>query len=490
MRCSALLWRIKTYDLLKSPSWDIQSKAILQHLAKDSIPFKKYCPLLQKYLLFTLSIKSFPKIQKEFISTGLTLSRRVWPKRCSYKTIFFDILMVEIPKIKHLIKKLLDKFEIKLFSILAHLLNLINRNSIWLVGEREDTAQENGLYFYKYLNRNKKNELAYYIINKKCDQYKSVKNVGKIVQFNSFKHKLLFCASTYYATSHNHYCIPKTKFRNTRYSLHKGLKNIFLDHGITYADVSEFYGKQNSGIDLFICGAKPEEDYVLDKFGYKLNEVAYTGFARFDGLHNFKTKKQILVMPTWRRDIYNLKNHFENEKELFFKNSLYYKVFQSLFTNVNLLELLEEYSYQLVFYPHYEIQDYLKHFTTTHDSIKIASKDDYIVQDLLKSASLLITDTSSVHFDFAYMYKPVIYYKFDKDTFTNTHLPEGYFKHEKMGFGEVIVEEERLINLIKKHLQNDCKMDEQYRNRVKDFYPLYDANNCERIYNSIVDNYE
>ena len=80
-----------------------------------------------------------------------------------------------------------------------------------------------------------------------------------------------------------------------------------------------------------------------------------------------------------------------------------------------------------------------------NNSIIIAHKDDYDVQDLLIRSSVLVTDYSSVFFDFAYMGKPVIYYQFDEDEFRKNHYQEGYFSYREHGFGRVLkYENERL----------------------------------------------
>ena len=487
LRCSSLLWRIKTYDLLQSDSWDIQIQTILKHFRNNTIPIKKYCPPLSTYLKFTLKSKLSLNFKRELISIGILLTRNIWVNRCSYRFLPFDIIKVELSKIKNIITKVLNKVEFNFYVLIAKIYKVILKTPIWLVGERGNSAQENGLYFYKYLKVNKPHEKAYYIIDKSTEQFKNLAGLPSIINFNSFKHKLLFCAASYYVTSHNHYCFPIFSVGKRRYPKPRLLKNIFLDHGITYADVSQFYGKENSGIDLFICGAKPEEDYVRENFGYSKNEIAYTGFARFDGLHEFEFKKQILVMPTWRREIYDFNNKSEPQKEVLFKNSEYYKTFQSLISNKALLILLEKYNYRLIFYPHYEIQNFIHYFSSDHINVTIATKDKFDVQSLLKGSSLLITDTSSVHFDFAYMYKPSIYFRFDKQKFNSHHLPEGYFKFDSMGFGEVIETEISLINLIKRYLQDDCKINDKYLDRVKHFYPLHDRENCKRIYHSIID---
>ena len=102
-------------------------------------------------------------------------------------------------------------------------------------------------------------------------------------------------------------------------------------------------------------------------------------------------------------------------------------------------------------------------------------------QDLFNNSSLLITDYSSVSFDFSYIKKPIIYYQYANDYNFN----ERYFDYETMGFGEIVKLEDDLINLIKEYLENNCEMKEKYFSRVVDFYKFLDRNNSKRVYDFI-----
>jgi len=486
LRLFAVLWRINSYNLLESPSWQEQEKIIVSYLKKDVIPLQRLNPVMYRYLVFIFSFDLPKNIKKELIKIGLKLSRSTWLTKTSYISFPFDTGKILWPGIKNRIRAWFGKIEVSLYMQLSLIYKFFYQKHIWLIGERNKTAEENGYYFYKFIKENYPNEKAYYIIDPACPQYRNVKEYGTILKYNGFKHRLLFFACKYYVTTHNHYCFPTSQISKKRISLPSSALNVFLDHGITYADVSEFYGKMNSNIDLFICGAAPEFDYVRKKFGYDPREVVYTGFARFDGLHDIKVKKQILLMPTWRRDLYDLKNRTKESIERVFKKSEYYKTIQSLINNNKLIELLNKYDYQLVFYPHFEIQRYLKYFSINNSRVLIASKEDYSVQKLLKESALLIVDTSSVNFDFAYMFKPLIYYFFDRDYFIKNHLKPGYFNHTDMGFGEVIEQENELIELIGEYLKGKCKIKPIYKNRAESFFILHDKKNCERIYNSII----
>ena len=54
-----------------------------------------------------------------------------------------------------------------------------------------------------------------------------------------------------------------------------------------------------------------------------------------------------------------------------------------------------------------------------------------------------------------------------------------------MGFGDVISKEETLIDEIVNLIDDDCKMDEKYINRVESFFKYTDKNNCKRVYDWI-----
>ena len=108
---------------------------------------------------------------------------------------------------------------------------------------------------------------------------------------------------------------------------------------------------------------------------------------------------------------------------------------------------------------------------------------NYDVQTLLKESNLLVTDYSSVFFDFAYMRKPVVYYHPDK---LPPHYDEGGFFYDTMGFGEIEKEENALVDLLVGYMEKNCEMKEFYQNRANDFFAYADHKSCERIYESLL----
>ena len=144
-----------------------------------------------------------------------------------------------------------------------------------------------------------------------------------------------------------------------------------------------------------------------------------------------------------------------------------------------LIETCEQYDYKIVFKPHPLVYKFIDLFDT-NEYVSIDNNGTY--QEIFRNSDLLITDYSSVAFDFSYMKKPVIYYQYAKDY----NFKEGYFKYKTMGFGEVIEKEDELIELIEYYLKNNCEMKDMYRKRVDTFYKYNDQNNCKRVYDAIL----
>ena len=102
---------------------------------------------------------------------------------------------------------------------------------------------------------------------------------------------------------------------------------------------------------------------------------------------------------------------------------------------------------------------------------------------------MVITDYSSAVFDAVYLYKPVIYTQFDKDSFfSGEHLfQKGYFDYERDGFGEVEYTYEATVNRIIEYMKTGCQMKPVYRERADRFFVYRDRNNCQRVYDKIVE---
>lgn len=352
-------------------------------------------------------------------------------------------------------------------------------NNVWIVTERPEQARDNGYCLYQYLREKQQDQDVYYIIDKKAVDYKKIKDYGNIIQFDSWKHFFYYCLSKVHISAHVSGCCPSDSPICRRIKRVLGIKDVFIPHGVSYG-VSEFCLKKYAKIDLFICSGEPEYRNVLGNYGYSEEEVVCTGFPRLDMWHDIEVNpKQIVLMPTWRL-------YLAQDKNTVFQNTAYFMAYQSLIQNKELSIFLQKNDLKLIFYLHNNMRKYVDFFETSCSNIEVVYRDDmYDIQELLKSSALLITDYSSVHFDFAYMNKPVIYYQFDKKEFFERQYQKSSFDAEKDGFGPVAYDNEQLLKeLICSH-ERSFRMEENYYKRMRKFYKHYDTYNCERVYQQI-----
>ena len=177
-------------------------------------------------------------------------------------------------------------------------------------------------------------------------------------------------------------------------------------------------------------------------------------------------------MPSWRE--------YLQKSEFALKNSKYFKGLNDLLNNEELIGYAKNRGYKIIFKPHPNLAKFI-HLFDLDESIIADDKKTY--QELFNESELLITDYSSVAFDFSYLKKPVIYYQYSDDY--NFDLSESYFDYKTMGFGEVVDNHEELIDLIMEYVENECEMKDQYIKRVDDFFEFNDKNNCKRVYDAI-----
>lgn len=350
----------------------------------------------------------------------------------------------------------------------------------WLISENRNEARDNGYWFFKYLKENRPEQKCHYAINKKSSDYQNVKKYKGVISFATPRHWFWYIVSDKNISSQKngspnafvvYFFEIVLKFRKK--------SRVFLQHGITIND-GPWLHFENTNYKLFITGCSYEDEYIKEKFNYPEGHVKLTGFARFDGLHNFEVDKNLLlIMPTWREEI-----NFKNSKKSFdFKNTKYYQYWSSLLNNPDFLNLIEKYNKKVIFYLHREFQQYVGEFSKISDRIIIGNSKEYDVQGLLKKANYLISDYSSVIFDFAYMRKFVGLYQFDEEDFRRAQYNPGFLDYHKSPLFKWTSNSSDLIKVL-----DDCFKKDDYQINMKyinEYFPLYDNHNCERIYHAI-----
>lgn len=383
---------------------------------------------------------------------------------------------------------------LRIFRVLSYLIKLCvayvcgafvklfkpSMRNVWIVSERGTDARDNGYFFYKYLVEKHPEIKVYYVIKS------SSADAGKIapehrIESDSFKHFLVFAICRVRISSHAWGGdIPKADYY-AKFGFYKKSRKkfVFLQHGIC-KDFLPGLCYPRIMPSLFVCGADPEFEYIKSAFHHPDGVVQYTGLARYDSLCEFQTKNQILIMPTFRKYLQGLDaDAFEKEE--------YYKKWQELLEAPEIISLLEKNGLELIFYPHYEMQKYVGMFGSGSERVKIADFGHYDVQTLLKESKLLITDFSSVFFDFAYMRKPVLFYQFDRDRYISGHydFTKGYFDYDTTAPGKVVFEKSAVIDYLSAAVSGGFEMEKEYSDRRDAFFTKSDKHNCDRIFEAI-----
>ena len=95
----------------------------------------------------------------------------------------------------------------------------------------------------------------------------------------------------------------------------------------------------------------------------------------------------------------------------------------------------------------------------------------------------MVTDYSGIQFDFAYMRKPIVYYHCDN---LPPQYDEGGLDYGKESIGMVCKTHEQVVDGICKYMENECKLEQEYIDRINKFFYFDDLNNCERVYQEAV----
>lgn len=95
----------------------------------------------------------------------------------------------------------------------------------------------------------------------------------------------------------------------------------------------------------------------------------------------------------------------------------------------------------------------------------------------------MITDYSSVVFDFNYLKKPSIFYHFD----VNDYLKHrgSYVDLSRELVGDIAYTKDEVIKYINEYVQKDFKYKPKYLIKSKKYYARHDKKNFERIYKEI-----
>lgn len=362
-----------------------------------------------------------------------------------------------------------------LMRLTAHALRLVHPRPIWLISDRPESAGDNGEALFAYIRKHFRKVSAWFVLSPSSEDYARLRRIGPVAAYRGYLHKLLTLACDCQLISAGTRDSENPFFKgNAPYSdMMARQKYVFLQHGVLRYDLSSWGNRYVKNFCAFITSSPIEKKSVVDgDYFYREDQVWDTGLARYDLLYHDE-RRIVTVMPTWRKYLVDSPDAFEG--------SHFFKAWIAVLQDPRLHAALEKHGYtlQLVMHPNMRA---FAHCFSPLDKVTIADPK-MAYRDIVAQSDLLITDFSSIIFDFAYLEKPVLSYQFDyEDYFSGSHtMTPGSFDEEQDGIGEVCTDHDALIDAVLRLLDRGCRLDDKYAQRIERFFSHHDQSNCRRI---------
>lgn len=378
-----------------------------------------------------------------------------------------------LKKIKYAISQLMIVILNRFFSIFVP---LKEKRALFISDVRKDIGDGNLAYIYNYLPENYE-KVTSFVPDRRIKR--TLKEKIKLVYNLSVSKYILlddFCRFTSYIRVRKNQKLVQLwhgpgaykKFGHSRAKVGGDLTNATIHPGY-----KRYTNATVSGEDIRWCYA--------EAFNISIDKVKATGFPRTDmffdkkvmnekikKMHEkypfMKGKKVILFAPTYRGTKVSDADYDFDKLDLD-------KIYKAL--NKDYIFILKWHPalYNNLAAGRKEGPDFSKYKDFYYDL-----SDERDINDLILVSDVLVTDYSSVIFDWAFLDKPIVYFVYDKDDYaTDRGL---YFPFEDYVFGDIAETDDELIKSIKKE-----NLAEEKREKFKEkFLSACDGKSTKKTY--------
>ncbi|OPJ61638.1 CDP-glycerol glycerophosphotransferase family protein [Clostridium oryzae] len=331
---------------------------------------------------------------------------------------------------------------------------------IWAFGDKDKYSIDRGIkvkygslkYLY-YLSKCK-----YWIFNAKMPGF-YIKKPGQI----------------YLQTWHG------TPLKKLGLDINVGEDATFYRNKISREQMVQTYINDSMKYDYFISANKFSTKAFSTAFNIKEDIIIETGYPRNDEIVNAdkkyvealkdklnipKDKVIILYAPTWRDNKYTQDGYFQE-------------------LNVDFRKWYEKLGdkYYIIYKPHYLISNTKNMYMNPNFIYDASEHEDinclYIISDML------ITDYSSVFFDYAALKRPILFYMYDLEEYKN-NLRGFYLDIYEDLPAPIIEDEEELLNSILNIEEVEINSKEKYDRFYDRFCALNDGKSSEKVLRILV----
>ncbi len=364
------------------------------------------------------------------------------------------------------------------------------KRPIWLISDRGTAAGDNGEALFKYIaTRDDCLADVYFVISKKAKDFSRLKTFGKVMPQEGLRYKLMFLLADKIISSQADVETTNPFIRQQDHYVDLfDFDFVFLQHGIIRHNLSSWLNRFNKNITLFVTSAQKEYDSLFkNPYYYKNEQVILSGLPRYDYLEN-KPANKLILAPTYRKNLVKKKTDRLGRRgyDSSFIHTFYRNFYNNVMNDPRLVKALQDNDMTGEFYLHPVFSAQKEDFN--ENSVFKVMQFPYDYRTAFSEGNLLISDHSSVVFDFAYLKKPVAYAHFDVRTFFQGHSYDksNFFSDEDDGFGGVYYDYDTLIEGVVDSINSGCIMADKYKKRVDSFFYKVDKNNSKRVYGAII----
>lgn len=407
-------------------------------------------------------------------------------------------------KIFVIIKKIVDKFAI-LFIPIYYLLYLIPRDKkIWLFGSNMGKSfGDNPKYFYLYVNEIKDSSIRPIWISDIDDIVRTLRTNGyEAYSIYSLKGVFFALRSGVYIFDHH--------TKDISFWLSGGAKKINSFHGIPL--------KKIHGDNKFDEVRNPPNLYKKLRWTVRRiqNEqpthyyLATSEYVRDIFKKAFRTSKDKGIVCGYpRNDVFFNKNYLINNKNLSIKNiELYNRLEREKQNGKKVIMYMPTFRHsEFKFFDIVNIEQ-LDNFLSNNNSILLikahpmsklkssfnhieyknilnidSAEDPYLFLNL---SDILITDYSSIYFDFLLTNRPIIFFSYDLKEYISESR-EIYYDYDSITPGPKAGNMDELVKALEYILSDNDEFEKKRKNILNMMFDYNDGNSSARLYDKILD---
>ncbi len=336
---------------------------------------------------------------------------------------------------------------------------------------------DNSKYFFEFLYNQHQNEFKFFLITKNKKLYSKLESKfgDHIIYAFSYQALSVYLRSKFVLLTNGNGdifpFIPTNK------------KQIVVNmwHAITFKNVGylskvNVSGEINLNLNYFLVSSETERESMMRAFRYPKETFKIFGLPRNDIYFNQKDVKQvatekttILYLPTFR--------DFAPTEFFPFAD----------FDNYELHHFLSKNNIEIIIKPHKRDSTNQRLLNIVKDNpnikIKTSAVNDIDIQQMLLDCDILLTDYSSVYFDFLLLDRPIIYIPYDLEQYLEERGL--LFDFEEVTCGDKTLTQKEFIQSIKNNIENPAKDRELRAAITQRFHQYNDGQASERLFNFI-----